>query len=1020
MMSFRKLLTAGIGLLVLPAALAAQERGTVTGLVVEQNTRRPLPSVQVRVAGTQLGTMTTQEGRFTIPNVPAGERTIRVQSLGFAASEVVVQVTPGGTATANLELRPTAITLEAVVVSAVTGQTARRRELGTNTGTITSAELENMPITSVSTALTARVPGVQLQSVTGTVGGSQRIRIRGANSLSLSNEPLIFIDGVLASNSKGVSLGTGGQDVSRLNDLNQDDIESFEILKGPAASALYGTAAANGVVLITTRRGRAGPSRFRAYSEVGILEDKTAYEDTFLSYQVNDATLPLTLNGTNLNTAGYTACPNENAARGLCRQDETIRRNYFASPQGPFTTGHRNKYGVSSSGGREGATFYLSADWEDEQGAISFNTLDRLSLRANLDGQLTNSLRVAVSSNYINSGLALNSSDNSIFSPLINGFLASAFEPTQEQLDASRPGTRPGAGFGYYNQDFEHYLVNQDLDRYIIGSNVNFTPRAWLTTNLNLGLDWFSRLDTRTLQPGRLPIAATFTPGQRSAVANTNLIFTSNASATGTFQPRNNLVSTTTAGASFNRERFTNVSCFGVGVVEGTQSCSSTSSLFSVDEFFTETRTIGAFFQQQLAINDRIFLAGSIRGDDNSAFGADFGLVTYPSASLSWVVSEEEFFPTMPLLASLRLRSAYGQSGLRPNFRQAVTTLAPVSVTVAGNDLSAVTLNTTGNLQLKPERSTEWEFGFDAGLFEDRISLDFTYFNKLSKDALISRRLAPSFGLTASVFDNLGAVRNQGTEASLSARLFEVQNLSLNARLSNSTLSNRIEALGVGVEPIIINRGLQRHQEGYPAGAYFQRPYTFSDADGNNLLAPAEVVLSSDTAEFIGGVLPTNSQSLSLDLTLFRNVRISTLFDRRAGHYQSNFSSAFACNVGAARLTRGHCAATGDPNAPLEMQARHIANRFFGSSFGFVEPADFIKWREVALTLFAPEALTRQAPFLDGSSLTLSGRNLATWTDYTGLDPEINEQGGGANFNQGEFNTAPPLRHFAFRLNLAF
>lgn len=1016
----RSILATMMILVAIPLALTAQQSGTVTGIITDEVTGQPVSAAQVSIAGTQLGSLTNREGRFTIPNVPVGERTIRAVSIGYSAAERTVQVQPGVSTTVNLQIRQSAILLEGVLVSPVTGQAARRRELGTNSGLITSRDLQLAPITSVATALNARVAGVSLQSVSGTVGGSQRIRIRGANSLSLSNEPLIFVDGVLSSNSKGVSLGTGGQDVSRLNDLNHDDIENIEILKGPAASALYGTAAANGVILITTRRGTAGPAQFRAYSEFATLDDKTEYQDNWMSYQVNNSSLPLTLNGTTLNTAGYTACANENASRGLCRQDETISRNYFTSPQGPFVSGFRNKYGVSGAGGSEGISYFLSADWEEEQGSLDFNTQERLSLRANLDGSLTETLRVSVSSNYVNSGLVLNSNDNSIFSPLINGFLASPFDVTEEMIAASRPGNRPGAGFGYYNRDFEEYLVNQDVDRFVLGSSLNYTPRTWLTANLNTGLDWFQRLDTRTLQPDRLPIAATFTPGQRSAVANTNLIFTLNSSATGTFELSDRVVSTTTLGVGFNRERFTNVSCFGVGVVDGTRSCSSASSLFSVGEAFVETRTVGAFFQQQFGINDRLFVAGTIRGDDNSAFGADFGLVTYPGASVSWVVSEEDFFPEFPAVSSLRLRSAYGQSGLRPNFRQAVTTLSPVSATVGGNDVSAVTLNTTGNLELEPERSSEWEFGFDAGLMDDRISLDVTYFNKLSRDALISRRLAPSFGLTAAVFDNLGAVRNKGTEISLNANLLQAENTRLSLRISNSTLSNEIEALGEGVEPIIFNRGLQRHQEGFPAGAFFQRPYTFADASGDGLIAPEDVQFSADSAVFIGTTLPTNSQSLSLDLTLYRNIRISTLFDRRAGHYQSNASSAFACRTGAARSIRGHCAASGDPNAPLDIQARHIASRFRGSDFGYIEKADFIKWREVAVTLFTPANIGERVPLLLGSSITFSGRNLATWTDYTGLDPEINETGGGANFNQGEFNTAPPLRNLGVRLNIVF
>jgi len=1020
MKTLRSLFATALALLAIPAALAAQDRGTVTGVVIDVGTQQPLAAVQVTVAGTQLGTTTNREGRFLIPNVPTWARTIRAIFIGYGAAEASVDVPANGSVTANFELRQSAITLEGVTVSSVTGQATRRRELGTNSGNISTRELELAPITSVSTALTGRVAGVSLQGVSGTVGGSQRIRIRGANSISLSNEPLIFIDGILSTNSKGISFGTGGQDVSRLNDLNQDDIENIEILKGPAASALYGTAAANGVILITTRRGRAGTAEFRAYTEMGTLEDKTEYAPNFLPYQVNNASAPLTLNGTNLNGAGYTACYNENAARGLCRQDELISKNWFTSDQAPFTKGFRNKYGVSALGGSEGVTFFLSGDWEEEQGALEYNTLERLSLRANLDGRLTDNLKVSVNSNYVASGLVLNSSDNSIFSPIINGILASPFEITQQQIDASSPGGRPGAGFGYYIEDFEPYLYYQEVDRFILGSSLNYTPRTWLTANVNVGMDQFSRNDVQTLQPNKLFFAATAPPGWRDATAAFNLIVTANASTTATFELNDWIVSTSTLGGSFNRERFSSINCFGVGIVAGTRSCSATSSLFSVSEGFSEVRTVGAFFQQQFGFNDRIFVAASLRGDDNSAFGSDFGLIAYPSASLSWVISDEAFFPEIPRLSNLRLRTAYGQSGLRPNFRDAVTLLVPVAVRLGHSELSGVTLSSTGNLELKPELSSEIELGFDAGFLEDRLAVEFTYYNKESQDALIARPLAPSYGLTGSVFDNLGSITNSGTETTINARVLERSDVSLNVRLTATTLKNNLKELGEGVSPITFNRGLQRHAEGFPAGGYWARPYTYTDPDGNGLISPVDVVLQSDTSVFIGSSLPTNSQSLSFDLTLLRNIRVSTLFDRRAGHYQSNATEAFACRTTAARANRGMCEAVGDPTAPAFKQARHLASRFRGSDFGYIEKADFIKWREVALTVFAPESLVSFAPMLRGSSLTLSGRNLLTWTDYTGYDPEINETGGGTSFTQGEFNTAPPLRHLAIRVNLAF
>lgn len=1017
---------------VAPAPVIAQETGTLAGRVVDESTQQPLSGVQIFIAGSNRGTLTNQEGRFLIPGVQQGPQTIRAVVIGYSRGEQVVTIQGGQTVTVNFALQPSAVELDAVVVNAITGQAQRKRELGTNTANISASDIESAPITKMADVLTGRTAGVSLQGVAGTVGTSQRIRIRGANSLSLSNEPLIYVDGIQFSNSTG-GLGVGGQDYSRLNDINPDDIASVEVLKGPAASALYGTAAANGVVLITTKRGRGGDTNWRVYQEFGVLDDETDYPDVFLAYQINDPTAPVftslgRLNSPRVNPA-YTPCPNESFARGVCRQDAVASLNPFETQYlNPLSRGDRRKTGISASGGTDQVTFYVSGDVEDETGVIEFNTIDKTNLRANLSADVLPTLRVDVSSGYIRSNLQLNANDNNIFSPLINGLLATPYVPTQEEIDASSPGSRPSQGFGFDLRDIREIISNQEVDRFLLSTNVNYNPLEWLTINGNVGLDFFSRDDHQTVQPGRLPIAASYTPGRRTSSRASNYIYTGNASATGTFQLRPELVSTSTLGLSYNRSLFESTFCFGAGIVEGTRSCGAASSLFSIDEGFSEVITVGGFARQEFGWRDRVFLAGSIRGDDNSAFGTDFGFIYYPSASLSWVVSEEPFFPELGFLSSLRLRTAIGTSGLRPNFRDAVTLLGPVAVTRDNQEISAVRLSRVGNVDLKPERTTEYELGFDAGLLDDRISVDFTYFNKESRDALIERRIAPSFGLTndvgttGTVFDNLGKVRNWGTEAALNARVFEGRQAALNLRISNTTLDNEIEELGEGVEPIVFNRGNQRHQEGFPTGAFFGRKYEVNDANGDGLLSRSEVSLSTDpdSAVFLGYSLPTNSQSFSGDLTLFRYITISSLFERRAGHKQLNFTEGFRCRAGHARATRGNCAAVADPNASLDDQARFIGTRFLGTNFGYIEDADFVKWRELSVALGVPPTISRNARFLEGATLTLSGRNLKTWTDYTGLDPEINESGGDANFTQGEFNTQPPLRYLTVRLDLRF
>lgn len=1002
-------------LLLAPLPALAQE-ASVVGRVTDALTQRPLAGAQVFVVGTSRGTITDQEGRYRIRPVPTGRTQVRVILIGYESATREVTVAAGATATADFVLATSAVALDEVVVNAITGQAERRREVGTNVANISVAELNKGPITKFTDVLTGRTAGVTLQSAAGTTGSSQRVRIRGANSLSLSNEPLVFVDGVQFSNSKGLALGVGGQDVSRLNDINPNDIESVEVLKGPAASALYGTAASNGVLLITTKRGKTGRSVWNAYAETGVIEDRTDYPTNFLSYQLKTPGAELFTSSGAFNRAARVPCFNFRAATGACTQDSTFTFNTLRDPRtSPFQEGNRQKYGLNVSGGGDALTYFVSGDFEDEVGVIDYNTLDKASFRANMNARLRENFRVQITTGYVDSNLALNSNDNSIFSPLINGLLGGAvFFPNDPDTIVSFRNY----GFGFSQRELREYITEQEVDRFTGGINANYQPFSWLNINGNAGLDYVNRHDFRTLQPNRLPIAQSFTVGQRSSNRSNTYLYTLNSSGAAIFNLRPDLISTSTVGVSYQRNFFENTSGFGAGIVEGTRSLGGTTQLFSVDEDFSEIITIGGFVRQQLAWRDRVFLGASLRGDDNSAFGTDFGFIYYPAVDFSWVVRDEKWFPDIEALSTLRLRGAYGESGQRPDFRNAQTFFETVAVTSNNADVAGITLSGTGNEELEPEKTREMELGFDAGLLNNRVSVDLTYYNKRSEDALISRPLPPSFGLTSSVFFNLGSVRNSGVEIGVDADVLNRSNVALNLRISATTLNNEIEELGKDVKPIIFARGNQRHQNGFPAGAFFQRPVSFEDANNDGKLSSTEVTVG-DTAVYLGPALPTFTRSLSGQLTLFKYVTVSTLFDWRGGNKQMNFTEAFRCARGFAIGERG-CRATGDPNASLEEQAAFIGFIFKGSNAGYIEDAEFIKWRELSVSLGTPEWLSSRFATLRGASLTLSGRNLKTWTDYSGLDPEINESGGRANFTQNEFNTQPPVRTLSARLNFVF
>ena len=427
-------------------------------------------------------------------------------------------------------------------------------------------------------------------------------------------------------------------------------------------------------------------------------------------------------------------------------------------------------------------------------------------------------------------------------------------------------------------------------------------------------------------------------------------------------------------------------------------------------------------------------MSASVRADNNSGLVRDVsGLAYYPSANVSWLVSRESFFPRIGILNELRLRAGWGQAGQRPGYGDAETFFSSRAIQLGGAENPALILTSTGNQGLKVERTTEVEGGFDAGFFDNRISTEFTVFNRRSKDALVSRKLAPSAGLTGSVFQNLGSVKNWGTEFGLNVNALNTERIGFDVRLTATTLRNKIEELGEGIAPIQFNRGAQAHREGFPTGAYFAAPIKFNDANGDGKLARTEVTVDTskwlrvrnasggiDTLRiaYVGPTLPTNTQGLNLALTLFRNVTISTLFERRAGHKQLNYTERFRCTTLDANPWVGQCGALSDPNASLESQAAFIGARFMGATpYGYIEDGTFVKWRELSLRVGVPDAISSRFGALRGAAVSFAGRNLGTWTDYTGLDPEINESGGSSNFTQGEFNTQPPVRTFTLRFD---
>ncbi|MDE2652691.1 MAG: SusC/RagA family TonB-linked outer membrane protein [Gemmatimonadota bacterium] len=993
-----------LALLALAAPANAQDRATVTGVVTDAGTMGPLAGAQVQIEGTNFGQLANAEGRFVIANIPPGTHTLRAVYIGFGPVAHEFTVAAGETAEVNFELSTSALALDGIVVTA-TGQ-QRKRELGNAVGDIDAAGIREVaPINNLSDLLQGRSAGVQILNSAGTSGVGSRIRIRGSSSISLSNEPLVYVDGIRVDNRMS-GLGAGGQESSRLDDFNPEDIESIEIVKGPSAATLYGTEAANGVIRITTRRGLPGATRWNVWTEGGIIEEPNTY--------------PLNFAGLDAGSERYgRSCRLNEVAQGLCNQTSIESYQVLHDPDlTPIDDGNRTQYGLSVTGGSERINYYIAGELETEVGPYSLpdpdredleargvpitseverpNQLRRKNLRVNLNSQVADRVTLALQMSYLDSHFAYMGNDNNSF-----GFLPSAFFG----------GSNPDRAWGFQRpaQLFGRTFY-QDTNRMTAGGTVTWDPMEWLEVRGTAGVDYYNRGDVSFFARD-IGVPGDSNRGRKDTDYINQWQYTFDASSTASFDLTESITSRSTVGVQYFENQFKGTTAWGIDIVNGGSSIGLAAETFS-SEFHTFEKTAGLFIDQQFGLNDRLFVTGAIRADDNSAFGQDFDLIYYPKAGLSWIASEEEFFPEIPFVDQLRFRGAWGKSGLQPGSDDAIRTLAATAITTPADETgSGVSIGSIGNSLLEPERSSEIEVGFDAEIAGGRAGLEFTYYDKRTDGALITVPLAPSLGASASRWVNIGEVQNKGYEATLTAGLVEVTDFSWDITLSGSINQNELLSLGEGTEPI----GSQtRFVPGFPLGGQWDRPILgWNDGDGNSILTPDELMIG-DTIEYIGPGQPENQLTIISNFRILESVNVYGMLDYRGNYVAYNNTERFRCRF---RL----CQALIDPATPIDEQARAVASLLHPSQtvWGYMEKGDFWKLREVSVRYDLPEFITSQIGASRGS-LTLSGRNLGTWTDYTGMDPEINWNGSGDNFGVSEFLTQPPVRYYTARVNFTF
>ena len=964
---------------------SAQATGTIAGTVVHAGSGTPIVNASITVQGTGRGALSDASGRFRITGLSGTEVMLETRRVGFRP---LTQRATVGSESVRLELVEAAIELNALVVTGEPGA-VERRAVGNSVATIAAAdELQSSGATSLGNLLNGRAPGVVVTGGTGRAGTGEILNIRGRSTLSLSQQPLIYIDGVRVSNEVGTGPRTqGGNVVSRLNDISPEDIESVEIIKGPAAGTLYGTEAANGVVQIITKKGSGGAPRLTASTVQGAQWFQDAENRMATNYARN--------------TSGEIVSWNAVAA-------EKARGTPL------FRNGNLQTYEASYRGGERAVNYYLSSTYDHDTGIEPNNRVGRFTAHANLGIAPSERFDIATSVHVIK-GRNLLGADYGL-----GRFFGG-------QYGSPLTATGPTRGFFFAPPEaLDASLLNsQTLSRYTTSVQLAHRPRSWFAQRLTLGLDQTAEDDqalSRFLPPQYVqffgPVGAQ--GGINQDIRNVSYV-TADYSGTATVAVRPTLTSTSSIGGQLYRKRIDITQITATQFpAPGLTTAAAAANRQGTQDFVTNT-TLGMYAHEQLGWRDKLFVTGALRVDNNSAFGKDVKLVTYPKVSASWVVSDEAFWK-LGFVDQLRLRGAYGLSGQQPDAFAALQTYSP---TTGPGDQPIVTPQFPGNPSLKPERGQELEVGFEASVLK-RIGVDLTYFDKHTRDAILQRASAPSTGFPNPQFVNIGRVSNHGIELAVNASAIARRNLAWDVGASIASTTDHIDDMG-GLPFISVGFPFNRNEQGFPIGGLFTKIVTSATYDpatkrATNAMCDGgvkdhpggtPVPCASAPMLFFGTITPKVSGSLNSSLVIGNRVKLHGLADFRTGNKVFNADMFNRCAV------FGVCPGNVSPETidPRELYTYQNGGALTVTD-AFMSNARFWRLRELSATFTSPESWARRVN-ASAMSLTLAGRNLHTWTPYTGLDPESRSSLGTQNiaFDQA---VTPLLTQFVTTLTLTF
>jgi TonB-dependent starch-binding outer membrane protein SusC len=995
--------------------LTSMAQITVSGTVTDAASRQPLPGVSVRVKGASTGAATNNNGTFTLNNVQ--ENAILVFSfLGYVSQEA------RAAATLNVGLREDFAKLEEVVVTGL-ATSVKRSNLANSVATISAKELTGTAVSqTLEGALNGKLAGANIVAASGAPGGGISVRLRGLTSVNSGTQPLYVVDGVFMDNSS-ISSGinsvtiasrasgaTSNQDnpSNRIADLNPGDIESVEVLKGASAAAIYGSLAASGVIIITTKRGVAGKTKISFSQDLGYAEPSK-----LLGVRSWDENKVQQFFQTTNAAGAVTNQPAVDVQKGLLRDAIGSGKIFDYEKEVFGNKGFLTTSSVSLSGGSENTKFFVSGLHQDENGIIKNTGYTKSSIRANIEHTISKRFSVTLSTNYIHSSTdrGLTNNDNAG----VSYGVALSSTPTYMDLFPNSIGDYPRNQYAPSNPLETIALItnNEKVNRFVGG--LSFTaylqqsPRSTTKLLVKGGLDNYT-LNTRAVFPNTLQFQSGGNGTNGASIQGTTDNLNTNASAyvVNNFSAADQKLNfTTSAGATLENFDQNSVLNGATIIITGQDNLDQASGI-RVDQQQTPRKNRGLFAQEEVNFADKIIVTGGVRLDKSSDNAKVNDFEVFPKASIAINVANFDFWK-FETINQLKLRAAYGESGNFPPFGAKFTGFSPSNIGGVGGTLIGVP-NQAGNTQLgnsniKQERQKEFETGFDIAFLEGKVAFEASYYNRRGEELIFAQNVPSSSGFVQRIV-NGGTLRNKGMELGLVVAPVNNDNFKWNSRTNFWFNKSKVTQLNIptfNIGGFSNGLGSFKIEQGKSATQIVGIDDTNNDG-------------TSDGVFVLGDAEPKFQMGFQNDFTIFKNFNLSFSLHWKNGGQNINLTELLTDLGGTSFDYDEIDKATGLGKAAARINALGVTAR------QYVQNSNYLRLREAGIYYTLPTATLKKAfgSTLESIKIGASGTNLFVVTPYKSYDPEVSNFGAGGFSTSVEVTPYPSARRLYFHLSVNF